>query len=459
MARTLNEAPVTTANARSKLVTGEYARRLDADAALWYRKGVRGGVWFARWRNHGPGANYKQKPIGPANDLNDKPTDGLFTFLQAEKRARDIIAEARQAITAEADGPAPTVRSAVKSYVAERDDRASRRKGLAVRSDAAQRLGRYVLGHTKRGKRKAIPAAPLADAALHALTETDLKKWRASLPAQLKATTRQRLINDVKAALNSGYEAHRATMPASLPTIIKHGLKAEKIDDDEAVPLARENQILTDAQVSALIGAARAVDAEQGWDDDLFRIILVLAATGARFSQIARMKVGDVQRAHGRLMVPVSRKGKGKSGQIAVQVGRDVLDELQRVVTGRKPDTRLLERWRFEQRPGGIEWHRADRGPWLSSSELVRPWGEIRQRAGLPSAIPYALRHSSIVRGIRANLPIRLVAALHDTSVPMIERHYSKWIVDGLEELAAKAIVPLVPQDSGGKVIILKSGM
>ncbi|WP_348640705.1 hypothetical protein [Mesorhizobium sp. AA22] len=59
--------------------------------------------------------------------------------------------------------------------------------------------------------------------------------------------------------------------------------------------------------------------------------------------------------------------------------------------------------------------------------------------------IPYGLRHSSIVRGIRANLPIRLVAALHDTSVQMIERHYGRWIVDGLEDLAAAAVVPLVP--------------
>jgi len=54
------------------------------------------------------------------------------------------------------------------------------------------------------------------------------------------------------------------------------------------------------------------------------------------------------------------------------------------------------------------------------------------------------MRHSSIVRAIRAGLPIRLVAVMHDTSVAMIERHYARYIVDGLEELAAKAIVPMV---------------
>lgn len=57
--------------------------------------------------------------------------------------------------------------------------------------------------------------------------------------------------------------------------------------------------------------------------------------------------------------------------------------------------------------------------------------------------VPYALRHSSIVRGIASGLPIRLVAAMHDTSVAMIEKHYSRWIVEGLEDFAARAIIPL----------------
>ena len=52
---------------------------------------------------------------------------------------------------------------------------------------------------------------------------------------------------------------------------------------------------------------------------------------------------------------------------------------------------------------------------------------------------------SMIVRGLRAGLPIRLVAALHDTSVAMIERHYSRWITEGLDELVARAVVPLLP--------------
>jgi site-specific recombinase XerD len=77
---------------------------------------------------------------------------------------------------------------------------------------------------------------------------------------------------------------------------------------------------------------------------------------------------------------------------------------------------------------------------------MTRLWNQACENAGLGmTIIPYALRHSSIVRGLRMGLPIRLVAAIHDTSVAMIERHYSRWITEGLDELAARAVVPLLP--------------
>jgi hypothetical protein len=52
----------------------------------------------------------------------------------------------------------------------------------------------------------------------------------------------------------------------------------------------------------------------------------------------------------------------------------------------------------------------------------------------------YALRHTSIVRQLLANVPVRVVAALHDTSVVMIERNYSKYIADHADELARAAL-------------------
>jgi integrase len=439
MPKILKEAPLTTKEARAGLPAGEYFRGLDEGVHLMYKKGKRGGTWFVRWRH--TNGSYHRLPVGIADD---NLKTGTIDFYSASKKARAIVEKVRQdAIQATDPGPALTISAGVETYIAARDARESRRSGRQKRSDAGQRLRRYVLGQPARGRQPAMPAASLAAIELQSLSEADLRSWRDGLPATMKATTHQRLINDLKAALNGVYGANRKSLPPTLPETIRHGLRSP--DADEAEPIARDNQILPDADVGRIVRAAREIDQAEGWEGDLFRLVLVLAASGSRFSQVARMRVSDCQIAACRLMVPGSRKGRGsKPHTITVPVGRDVMDELVPVTTGRSPDAPLLERWRHVQSRGSIDWHRDSRGKWTSAAELVRPWRSIRERAGLPELIPYALRHSSIVRGIRANLPVRLVAALHDTSVKMIEQHYSRWITDGLEDLARVAVVPIV---------------
>jgi integrase len=124
-------------------------------------------------------------------------------------------------------------------------------------------------------------------------------------------------------------------------------------------------------------------------------------------------------------------------------VGQDVLAAIRPILAGRGAGEILLERW-YHKRVGWNGFERDYRGPWKAAADLTSPWNKIAEAAGLAGIVPYSLRHSSIVRGLREGLPIRLVAALHDTSVEMIERHYSRWITEGLDEFAARAIVPLV---------------
>jgi integrase len=177
-----------------------------------------------------------------------------------------------------------------------------------------------------------------------------------------------------------------------------------------------------------------------------------MAATGARYAQVRRMRVGDAQVSARRLMVPGSYKGRGgNSGSDPVPVGDDVIDVLLSAIAGRPSDAPLFGRWIHEQEPRGIVWKKSERGPW-KRGELARPWKAIRERAGMPEVIPYALRHSSIVRGLRKGLPIQQVAKLHNTSVKMIERHYAKYIATALEDLARAAVVSLVPRSDGNVV-------
>jgi type IV secretion system protein VirB11 len=274
------------------------------------------------------------------------------------------------------------------------------------------------------------------------VTMADLKAWQ--LRTLRRRGTIQRVVSDLKAALNRAWTEHRRALPGDLPVVIKHGLAVEA--EGLARAHARDNQVLADDDIRRIVTAACALD------EDFGRLVVLLAATGARFAQVSRLRVADVQAGQGRVMVPESFKGKKKaSAYIRVQVGADVLAALGPALDGRVASAPLLERWRHvqvrtEQRRSAAQvWERSERGPWTSSSEMTRMWQRACEDAGVPRAIiPYALRHSSIVRGLRFGLPIRLVAALHDTSVAMIERHYSRWITEGLDELAARAVVPIV---------------
>ena len=125
---------------------------------------------------------------------------------------------------------------------------------------------------------------------------------------------------------------------------------------------------------------------------------------------------------------------------------------------GRKASEPLLTRWAKEQSAEGFaQWKRTGRTVWKTPSEIRRPWAQIVERAGLPAdTVPYALRHSSIVRALGAGLPVRLVAAMHDTSTAMIEKHYSGSISSMLDDMAGAALVPLVGRKEKAKVVPIR---
>lgn len=433
MARTLNEAPITTRSARSKLPLGMHWRGIDPDVHLGYRRGLRGGRWVVRW--YMPNRAYKQVTLGTADDALEPDGQHAFSFQQAVTKARVTVERERSDQKAAGAGPILAVADAVNAYIGVREAREAAIKGkfTGLKRDARSRLTKHVLRDVE-----------LSSTPLHRLTEDDLRSWLGRLP-QLAPASVRRLVNDLKAALNASGRAHRARMPIELAGTIKEGLASE-----EAHVAAARKQVLTDEEIRRLIAGAWQIDAETEWGGDLARLVVTLAATGARFSQVIRMTVADVQIDSQRLLIPTSRKGRGtkRVDRTPFRVGPDVIAALRPAVEQRAANECLLERWRWRQ-VQLVKWVRDRRAPWSSAAEFTRPWAKIIARAGLSSdTVPYALRHSSIVRGLRAGLPTRLVAALHDTSSTMIERHYSRYIVDALDELSARAIIPLTADQS-----------
>ena len=242
---------------------------------------------------------------------------------------------------------------------------------------------------------------------------------------------------------NEAGRTHGETLPGRYASVVKESFVASA--HEHFAIETRPNVILSDCEVRQIIYSAGLVDLKDEWDGDLARLVICLAATGARFSQIARCKISDLQPANRRLMVPVSRKGRGKKAVMhtAVPIGDDVIAALRPAIEERRGHEVLLQRWGYK-RTGTRAWKRDHRREWLPS-EISPPFREIVKLTKFSSDVSaYALRHSSIVRGLKLGLPVRFVAALHDTSTEMIERHYSAHIVDALTDVARLAIVPLV---------------
>jgi integrase len=202
--------------------------------------------------------------------------------------------------------------------------------------------------------------------------------------------------------------------------------------------LAR-NVILTDEQVRALIAAAYADESALGL------LVETAAVTGARVSQLARLEVADLQaeRSDPRLMMPSSRKGKGikRIERKPVPITSSLGSQLRQAAGNRaRTDPLLL---------------RTDGAPWQPPIADYRlPFIRAVTRVGLdPATVTlYSLRHSSIVRGLLAGVPTRVVAAQHDTSVPMLERTYSQHILDHSDTVARRALLDTARPDAGNVV-------
>ena len=426
MSKVISDAPLTTRAGRSRLPPGTHWRSLDARVHIGFRKGARAGRWLVRWRS---GKGYEQATLATADDVLEADGQTTLNFDQAVRSARDHVQTARKAATAKATGPVQTVRTAAEVY-ADAIEARQRAAGRKPSRDCRSRLQRYVL------------ADDIAKVELYRLVAADLRAWRErARKATLAPATLKRISNDLRAALNE-IGRDNGALPDRYPLEIRDGFAAST--QDRVAIATRPNVILPDADVRRLILAAREVDADDDWTGDLARLVIALAATGARFSQLARCTVADLQAHTKRLMVPVSRKGRGAKAttHTPVPLGDDVLSELKVAVAGRRGYEPLFLRWGF-RRTGRLQWERDKRRPW-QATEISAPFREIVARSELSADVTaYALRHSSIVRGLRNGLPVRLVAALHDTSSEMIERHYAAFIVDALGEAARLAVVPL----------------
>jgi integrase len=391
--------------ARAKLTPRKrpYTARLAAGIRLAYRRNAKiAGTWSVL----GGGGGWLKK-LGVADDL--EPADGhnILDYWQAIERAREL------ARTKDADSGKPiTVAEALAAYAVD----------LVARGSRAYNAERALIHMSK----------PLASKTVALLTARELARWRDSLLAKgLVPGSIGRITGMLKAALNLAADRDRRITDRNAWRL---GLKS--LNDGEG---GTRTGYVNDDEACRIIAAAPA----EGSEFALF--VEIGAVTGARPIQIARLQVADLQadRSDPRLMMPSSRKGKGRKRieRRPVPISPGLAFRLKQAVRGRAASELLLQ---------------SDGKGW-SGNRHYRPFRRTVERSGLdPDVVTfYTLRHSSIQRALLRSVPVRVVATQHDTSVAMIERTYSRFIADHADAITRAAMLE-VDQPAAAKIIPLK---
>jgi integrase len=402
MARCVRDKDIETREARSKLkARGKpYWRSVGKGLHLGYRKGKRGGVWVIR-RYIGQG-DYKVETIAAADDVEDANDVEVLNFWQAQDVARNTR-----------PGSAPnvkcyTVAQAVADYL-------ERLEGRASWSDARRRLGAFVL-----------PA--FGGKAVNNLDEDEIRKWHRAIAKQgARARTKpgapqnyrkngdpeayrkrqasaNRCLDLLRAVLNLARRNHKRTG-------VKSSEAWDAVERFKGVHIPR-SRYLTIAECKRLMNAC----------DPEFRILVRAALeTGARYQELARLRVADFNPDSGTLHVRKSKANKDRH-IVLTDDGREFFAGL---VLGRKGADPMLHR----------EWKQSQQDPLIKAA---------CKRAHIDPPISFhILRHTWASWSVMNGAPLMVVAKnLGHSDTRIVETHYGhlapSYVAEAIKKHAPK---------------------
>jgi integrase len=368
-----------------------------------YRRNGTNGSWVLK-ASDGHGA-YWTKAFALADDFEDADAKSVLTFYQAQDQAKKLA----RGDDGGTDSAPITVEGALDDY-----------KTDLISRNANPYNSRWPLLHLTN----ALKSKPVA-----LLGSTELKQWRDGLLGTMAPATINRLCGCLCAALELARQ-HDERINRQAWEIGLTNLP----DAQEA-----RNVILSDAKVREFVGTAYRLDHQFGLLAD------TLAITGARPSQAARLRVEDLHDHPSRPKLAMPKSGKGgsrnrsakKAERYSVPITVQLAAKLKDAAKGRADDAPLLVQ--------------SDGSAWGDNpgQRYHREVSKVVAAIGIdPNSTMYCLRHSSITRALLQNVPIRLVASLHNTSVAMIERAYSKFITEYSDSVSRKALLQLPVDDT-----------
>jgi integrase len=418
MARTVQDAKIGTREARSKLPARRkpYWRQIQQGLHLGYRKprGRRGkpagaGAWIMRaW----VGGAYREKVIAVADDF--APADGtvVLNFAQAQARVQEFAA--RGADSGSGGGPL-TVAAALELHFAHLEGQ-----------------GQSVVNQRYHAGAHIVPA--LGDTLVSDLSTKRLQKWAHDLARQdprvrtLSGEKQQhRAIDtdDAEAVRRRRSSANRVwnTLRAALNHAWQQGL----VPSDTAWRRVKTFRNVEAARVRflSIVESQRLINAA---DAEFRPLVIAALQTGARYQELARLRVADFNVDAGTLAIWQSKSGKPRH-IVLTDEGAAFFEQL---CAGRAAGELMLPR------SDGSQWGRSHQQPKMLAA---------CKRAKIEPAGIHTLRHTWASLAVMAGMPLMIVAKnLGHSSTRMIEKHYGhlapSYVVDEIRKNAPRFGLP-----------------
>jgi integrase len=380
MARRVRDRAIESREARRKLkVSGKpYWRAIRRGLHIGYRKGKTTGVWVIR-RYVGNGG-YKLESIAEADDINDANGVEVLDFWQAQKAARRLRGSPKR------NGYA--VKDAVEAYL-------QRLEGRPSWHDTKKRLEAFVL-----------PA--FGDKQVAELEADEIRKWhRAIAKTPARARTKAGAEQAYRAADLKDPETQRKRQTSAnrclglLKAALNQAWREKKVESNDGwnrVELFRGVDIPRAIYIS-VAEAQRLINAAHGD----FRVLVQAALeTGARYQELARLRVADFNPDTGTLHIRKTKTHRDRH-IVLTDEGRTFFRQL---AAGRPGTALMLVR----------EWKPSHQAPLIHKA---------CKRAGIEPLNFHALRHTWASLSVMGGMPLMVVAKnLGHADTRMVERHY-----------------------------------
>ncbi len=431
MARTVRNARLESRTSRVPLPARKnpYWVSLSPGCALGYYKGAKGGKWQARLFDEDGKKHFEV--IGPADDVLDPDGISVFSYSQAQAKAREFIARKTRELAGEyAPDKGPyTVEKALEDHFKHREQRGS--KGVAKdRSVARVRI---------------LPA--LGELEVSRLTSRRLRDWHTYLAetgkqARAGRSGKGRVERVLDKDDPDAVRARRATANRTL-TVLKAALnfafQDNRVPSDDAwrkvKPFASVDtpviRFLTDDETQRLVNACNGA----------FRnIVRAALATGCRYGELTRMQVSDfISESGGSITIRISKAGKYRR----VHLAQDGLALFRKLTAGK------LSKDLIFTRDDGNNWDR---------SHQQRPLEAACKRSKIePAATFHILRHTYASKLAMQGVPLGVIAKqLGHADTRMTERHYAHLCPNYIADEVRRAL-PVTEEEISNNVIVLSA--